>query len=52
MRPLWEAQFAKPASAEHAMGRTVAEAVEAARHHVAELIGANPSEIILTCRRK
>jgi len=30
MRPFWEAQFANPASAEHAMGRAVAEAVEAA----------------------
>lgn len=27
MRPFWEAQFANPASAEHAMGRVVAEAV-------------------------
>ena len=27
MRPFWEAQFANPASAEHAMGRAVAEAV-------------------------
>ena len=52
MRPFWEAQFANPASAEHAMGRAVAEAEEAARDHVAELIGANPSEIILTSRRK
>jgi cysteine sulfinate desulfinase/cysteine desulfurase-like protein len=52
MRPFWEAQFANPASAEHAMGRAVAEAEEAARDHVAELIGANPSEIILTSRRE
>jgi cysteine desulfurase len=30
MRPFWEAQFANPASAEHVMGRAVAEAVEVA----------------------
>jgi cysteine desulfurase len=52
MRPFWEAQFANPASAEHAMGRAVAEAVEAAREHVAELIGASVAEIILMCRRE
>jgi cysteine sulfinate desulfinase/cysteine desulfurase-like protein len=52
MRPFWEAQFANPASAEHVMGRAAAEAVEAAREYIAELIGANPSEIILTSRRE
>ncbi|MFM7607386.1 MAG: hypothetical protein ACKO9A_00700 [Alphaproteobacteria bacterium] len=35
MRPFWEAQFANPASAEHVMGRAVAEAVEAARGGIA-----------------
>ena len=45
MRPFWEAQFANPASAEHAMGRVVAEAVEAARDHIAELIGASAAAL-------
>jgi cysteine desulfurase len=48
MRPFWEAQFANPASAEHALGRAVAEAVETAREYIAELIGASAAEIILT----
>ena len=48
MRPFWEAQFANPASAEHALGRAVAEAVEQAREYIAELIGASAAEIILT----
>ncbi|MCA3278183.1 MAG: aminotransferase class V-fold PLP-dependent enzyme [Roseomonas sp.] len=48
MRPFWEAQFANPASAEHAMGRAMAEAVEAAREYIAEWIGASAAEIILT----
>jgi len=48
MRPWWEANFANPASAEHAMGRAAEEAVEAARGEVAALIGATASEIVLT----
>lgn len=48
MRPWWEENFANPASIEHAMGRAAEEAVEEARGHVAELIGADPKEIILT----
>jgi len=48
MRPWWEANFANPASVEHAMGRAAEDAVESARAHIATLIGADPSEIILT----
>ncbi|MBX9748605.1 MAG: aminotransferase class V-fold PLP-dependent enzyme [Roseococcus sp.] len=48
MRPWWEENFANPHSAEHAMGRAAEEAVEEARAHVAELIGADPREIIFT----
>lgn len=48
MRPWWEDNFANPGSVEHAMGREAEEAVEEARRHAAELIGAEPSEIILT----
>ncbi|HZF75552.1 MAG TPA: aminotransferase class V-fold PLP-dependent enzyme [Acetobacteraceae bacterium] len=48
MRPWWEENWANPGSVEHAMGREAEEAVEAARGHVAELIGADPKEIVLT----
>jgi len=48
MRPWWEENFANPHSVEHAMGREAEAAVETARGHVAELIGAGASEIILT----
>jgi cysteine desulfurase len=48
MRPWWEENFANPHSVEHAMGREAEAAVEAARGHVADLIGASASEIILT----
>ena len=48
MRPWWEENFANPGSVEHAMGRAAEEAVEQARGHVAELIGADPKEIVLT----
>jgi cysteine desulfurase len=48
MRPWWEENFANPGSVEHALGRAAEEAVEAARAHVAELIGAEANEIILT----
>ncbi len=48
MRPWWEENFANPGSVEHAMGRAAEEAVEEARGHIAALIGAEPSEIILT----
>jgi cysteine desulfurase len=48
MRPWWEQNFANPGSVEHAMGREAEEAVEEARGHVAELIGAEPSEVVFT----
>lgn len=47
MRPFWEDNFANPASIEHALGRAAEEAVEQARAHIAELIGAEPREIVL-----
>ncbi|RAI59945.1 cysteine desulfurase family protein [Roseicella frigidaeris] len=48
MRPWWEENFANPHSVEHAMGRAAEEAVEAARAEIAELIGAEAREIVLT----
>ena len=48
MRPWWEENFANPHSVEHAMGRAAEEAVEEARTHLAELIGADPREIVFT----
>ncbi|MBW6397422.1 aminotransferase class V-fold PLP-dependent enzyme [Roseomonas sp. HJA6] len=48
MRPWWEENFANPGSVEHAMGRAAEEAVEDARTHIAELIGADAKEIVLT----
>ena len=48
MRPWWEENFANPGSVEHAQGRAAAEAVEAARAHVAALIGAEAREVVLT----
>jgi cysteine desulfurase len=48
MRPWWEQNFANPGSVEHAMGRAAEEAVEAARGHVAVLVGAEPAEILFT----
>ena len=48
MRPWWEDNFANPGSVEHVMGRAAEEAVEQARAHVAELIGADAKEVILT----
>jgi cysteine desulfurase len=48
MRPWWEENFANPGSIEHAMGRAAAEAVEVAREQIAELIGADAKEIVLT----
>lgn len=48
MRPWWEENFANPHSAEHAMGRAAEAAVEKAREQLAELLGADPREIILT----
>src|SRR4051794_4723241 len=48
MRPWWEENFANPHSVEHGMGREAEAAVEAAREAIAELIGAEAREIILT----
>jgi cysteine desulfurase len=48
MRPWWEENFANPGSVEHAMGRAAEEAVEQARTLIAELIGAEAREIVLT----
>jgi cysteine desulfurase len=48
MRPWWEENFANPHSVEHAMGRAADEAVEAARAEIAELIGAEAREVVLT----
>ncbi|WP_043833841.1 cysteine desulfurase family protein [Muricoccus aerilatus] len=48
MRPWWEANFANPASIEHALGREAEAAVEEARAHIAALLGAEPREVVLT----
>ena len=48
MLPFFTEHFGNPHSAEHAMGRFAEEAVEAARGHVAALIGADAREIVLT----
>ena len=48
MRPWWEENFANPGSVEHVLGREAEAAVEQAREHLAELIGAAANEIILT----
>ncbi|MEQ8641305.1 MAG: aminotransferase class V-fold PLP-dependent enzyme [Alphaproteobacteria bacterium] len=48
MRPWLEAEFANPASIEHVMGRTAEAAVATARRQVADLINADPREIIFT----
>lgn len=48
MLPYFTEQFANPSSATHRPGRTAAKAVEQARRQVAELIGAEPMEIIFT----
>jgi cysteine desulfurase len=48
MLPWFTERFGNPHSGEHAMGREAEAAVEAARAEVAELIGAEPREIVLT----
>lgn len=48
MRPYWSAIFGNPHSADHAFGWSADAAVEAARRHVAALIGADPDEIVFT----
>ncbi len=48
MLPWFTEQPGNPHSAEHAAGRAAEAAVEAARAHVAALIGAEPREVVLT----
>jgi cysteine desulfurase len=48
MLPYFTEQFANPSSATHRAGKTAAKAVEQARRQVAEMIGAEPKEIIFT----
>ncbi len=48
MLPFYRERFGNPHSATHAYGWQAEEAVEAARRHVARLIGAKPAEIIFT----
>jgi cysteine desulfurase len=48
MLPWFTRDFGNPHSAEHAMGRHAADAVEAARAEIAALIGADPRDIVLT----
>ncbi len=43
-----EGVFGNPSSSTHAFGRTAAQAVEAAREHVAALLKADPREIVWT----
>ena len=48
MIPYMREQFGNPASRSHAYGWTAEEAVENARNQVAELVGADPREIVWT----
>ena len=48
MLPFLTEQFGNPHSIQHAVGRSVAEAVETARAQIASLIGAEPREIVFT----
>ncbi len=48
MLPFYRERFGNPHSATHAYGWQAEEAVEAARGHVARLVGAKPAEIIFT----
>jgi cysteine desulfurase len=48
MLPMFAEEYGNPHSADHAMGRDAAEAVERARGYVAALIGAEPREIVFT----
>ncbi len=48
MLPWFTEKFGNPGSVTHAYGRAASEAVEAARAHLAALIGAEPREIVFT----
>lgn len=48
MQPYWSALYGNPHSADHAFGWSADAAVEAARGHIAALIGADPDEIVFT----
>jgi cysteine desulfurase len=48
MEPFFKSLFGNPSSIEHSHGHAASVAVDRAREHVAELIGARPQEIIFT----
>ena len=48
MQPYWSALYGNPHSADHAFGWSADAAVEAARGHIAAVIGADPDEIVFT----
>ena len=48
MMPHWRESFGNPHSSDHVVGWRAAAAVEAAQYQVADLIGADPDEIIFT----
>src|SRR5580698_4091227 len=48
MLPYFSEEYGNPDSAEHGMGRNAEAAVETARAHVADLIGAEVREVIFT----
>ena len=48
MIPYLTSMFGNPASRSHAFGWDAEKAVEEARQHVAELVGADPKDIVFT----
>lgn len=48
MLPFFREQFANASSIDHALGAKAKEAVEQARQHVADLVGAQPEDVIFT----